>query len=71
MAIDTINKKLALIEYGDIFQPGIPISADGNDQADQQQELWEYPGILWSAIAVTGKSFMKRYSWMIMDYEDI
>jgi len=49
MAIDTTNEKLALIEYGDIFQPGIPISADGLDQADNQQLLWGYPGILWEA----------------------
>ena len=52
MAIDTINEKLALIEYGDVFQPGIPISADGLGQADNQQLLWEYPGILWSAPVV-------------------
>jgi len=50
MAIDTTNEKLALIEYGDIFQPAIPISADGIGQDDQQQLLWEYPGILWGAI---------------------
>ena len=56
MAIDTDNEKLALIEYGDIFQPGIPISADGLDQADNQQLLWEYPGILWSALAATAAS---------------
>jgi hypothetical protein len=69
MAITTINEKLATIEYGDIFQPGLPISADGNDQADNQQLLWDYPGNLWGAIVVSGKSWMKRYSWMIIDYE--
>jgi len=47
MAIDTTNEKLALIEYGDVFQPGLPISADGLDQADNQQLLWGYPGVLW------------------------
>ena len=54
MAISTVNDKLALIEYGDVFQPGIPISADGLDQADNQQLLWGYPGILWL------ESIMKR-----------
>ena len=48
MSIDTINEKLALIDYGDVFQPAIPISADGIDQADQQHLLWGYPGILWA-----------------------
>lgn len=51
MAIDTLNKKLALIEYGDVFQPGIPVSADGLGQADNQQLLWGYPGILWGTIS--------------------
>jgi len=50
MAIDTINEKLALIEYGDVFQPGIPISNDGIGQDDKQQLLWGYPGILWEVI---------------------
>lgn len=71
MAIDTTNEKLALIEYGDIFQPGIPISADGIDQADKQHLIWEYPGILWGVV-VTGKSWMKRNrALLIMDYEDL
>ena len=56
MAIDTINEKLALIEYSDIFQPGIPISADGLDQADLQQLLWEYPGILWIPKVITARN---------------
>jgi len=70
MAIDTINKKLALIE-SDIFQPGLPISSDGIGQDDKQQLLWEYPGILWSALGVSAKTFMKRYSWMLINYEEI
>jgi hypothetical protein len=47
MAIDTNNEKLALLEYDEVYQFGIPISADGIDQADQQQLLWGYPGISW------------------------
>ena len=50
MAIDTINEKLALLEYGESYQPGIPISNDGLDQGDKQQLLWEYPGILWKEL---------------------
>lgn len=67
MAITTINDKLATIEYGDIFQPGLPISADGNDQADNQQLLWDYPGNLWGALAVSTGGYL----WMIIDYEDL
>ena len=52
MAIDTLNEKLALIEYGEVYQPGIPVSNDGLDQADNQQLLWEYPGFLWGALIV-------------------
>lgn len=47
MAIDTVNEKLALIEYSEPYQVGIPVSSDGLDQADKQQLLWEYPGFLW------------------------
>jgi len=47
MAIDTINKKLALLEYEELYQPCLPISSDGLDQADNQQLLAGYPGILW------------------------
>ena len=51
MAIDTTNKKLALIEYRDVWQPAIPVSSDGIGQDDRQQLLWEYPGILWGVPA--------------------
>ena len=48
MAIDTINKKRALMLLGLPFADP-PISADGIDQADQQQLLNEYPGLAWAA----------------------
>jgi hypothetical protein len=51
MAIDTNNKKLAVMEFGDIWEPGLPISPSTLGQDDQQQLLWGYPGILWSAAA--------------------
>lgn len=46
MAIDTVNEKLALLGEH------LPISADGLDQADNQQLLWGYPGILWTEQAL-------------------
>jgi hypothetical protein len=49
MAIDTINKKLALLSFGQVFQPNLPMSPSTLGQDDRQQLLWGYPGILWSA----------------------
>ena len=51
MAIDTINKKLALITFLQPWNTPIPISDDGLDQADLQHLLAGYPGILWEAAA--------------------
>lgn len=56
MAIDTNNEKLALIEYENVFQFGLPISADGLNQADNQQLLWEYPGILWIQLIISARN---------------
>lgn len=50
MAIDTINKKLAIMEFGQVWEPGLPISPGAIGQDDQQQFLWGYPGILWAAV---------------------
>jgi hypothetical protein len=47
--IDTTNKKLALINFGSVFQTPLPMSPGTLGQDDRQQLLWGYPGILWSA----------------------
>jgi hypothetical protein len=47
MAIDTDNKKLGVMEWCSIWEPGLPISPGTLEQDDQQQLLWGYPGILW------------------------
>lgn len=50
MALDSINEKLAVMEWGDSWEPGLPmVSTSTIDQADKQQLLVDYPGILWSA----------------------
>ena len=55
MAIDTNTKKLALLEWDLVFEPGLPLSPGTIGADDQQQLLWGYPGILWEAGApVTG-----------------
>ena len=51
MAIDTDNKKLAVMEWGIDYEPGLPISPGAFGQDDKQQLLWGYPGILWASIS--------------------
>jgi hypothetical protein len=57
MAIDTINKKLSMMEWGLPYEPGLPMSPGTLGQDDKQQLLWGYPGILWGAIGFVGGSF--------------
>jgi hypothetical protein len=47
MAIDTVNEKLALMEWDQTFEPGLPLSPGAFGQGDKQQLLWDYPGVLW------------------------
>lgn len=51
MAIDTTNKKFAMLHWGRIWEASLPLSPStlGND--DKQQLLWGYPGVLWGAAA--------------------
>ena len=52
MAIDTNDEKLALMEWDQVWEPGLPLDeASGFDQGDRQQLLWGYPGVLWLAAA--------------------
>ncbi len=53
MAIDTNNKKLSLMEWDLVWEPGIPLLAGSFGQDDKQQLLWGYPGILWTEIVVS------------------
>ena len=47
-----INDKFALISYQQPWNVPLPISADGLDQADKQQLIWGYPGILWTEVSL-------------------
>ncbi len=50
MAIDTNDKKLAVMDWCQVWEPAIPLDeAAGFDQGDKQQMLWGYPGISWGA----------------------
>lgn len=52
MAIDTNNEKLALMEEGNVWEPGLPLSPGTLGQDDQQQLVWGYPGILWGEAVI-------------------
>jgi len=41
--VETLNNKLALIDYGDVFQPATPVSSHGIGSDHKRQLLWEYP----------------------------
>jgi len=45
----TDTDKLAVMEWGLVWEPGLPLLPGTIDQADQQQLLWGFPGVLWAA----------------------
>ena len=47
MAITTNTQKIAVMEMGVVWEPGIPLLPGAIGQDDQQQLLWGYPGVLW------------------------
>lgn len=48
MAIDTNTKKLAVMEMGDYWEPGLPLAPGATfEQGELQQLLWGYPGLSW------------------------
>lgn len=76
MAIDTTNKKLALLTYLLPFYPALPTSSDGLGQDDKQHLLWEYPGILWTAPVVPAVWDLIRQElppsiWSVFDWTSV
>ena len=61
MAIDTDNKKLALITLLQPWNTPIPISVDGIGQDDKQHLIWGYPGILWATVGVLSFAFIRVF----------
>lgn len=54
MAIDTSTKKLGVMEWCQVWEPGLPLSPGTLGQDDQQQLLWGYPGVLWDELTLPG-----------------
>ena len=51
MAIDTDDKKLAVMQWNMPFAPAIVLNETSPfSQGDKQQLLWGYPGILWGPL---------------------
>lgn len=58
MAITTTNDKLAVMSFGNTLMANLPMSPGTLGQDDQQQLLWEYPGVLWgAAVAATAVNY--------------
>ena len=59
MAIGTTNGQLSVIEYGQVWQPNLPMSPAVVDQGVQQQWLWSFPEALWGAILGSAVTFYR------------
>ena len=59
MAIDTTNEKLAIMECGQVWEPGLPLSPGTLGQDDRQQLLWGFPGVLWQAVGAAASSVFR------------
>lgn len=70
MAIDTPDKRLALMEWDLLWEPGLVLSETSPfSQGDQQQLLWGYPGVLWGEPPepISGgaqRAMRRRRRWM-------
>ena len=51
MAISTDNEKLGVMEWCLVWEPGLPLSPGTLGQADKQQLIWDYPGVLYAEAA--------------------
>ena len=67
MAIDTDNKKLALITYHQPWNTPIPIVSNGFTQGDLQHLIWEYPEFSWTDIG--RQEVVRRRSYITTSLE--
>lgn len=63
MAISTTNEKLAVIEWDNFSEPGLPLSPGAFGQDDKQQLLWGFPGVLWAAAVGVDNSKLAWMEW--------
>jgi len=48
VSLATDNGKLAVMEWDQDYEPGLPLSPGAFGQDDQQQILWGIPEVLWA-----------------------
>lgn len=53
MALDIDHKKMSVMDWGNVFDPGLPFSPGSIGQDDQQALLWGQSDELWGAQEVT------------------
>jgi len=58
MAITTINSKLGIMEWCQVYEPGLPVSPGALGQDDKQQLLNDYPGVLYPSSGGGGGMMM-------------
>jgi hypothetical protein len=63
VAIDTVNEKLAVMEWCSIWEPGLPLNPGAFGQDDQQQLVWDYPGILWGEVSISAPAPTQAWIW--------
>lgn len=52
MALTTIDDKLAVMNWDNVWEPGIIIAETaGFDQGDKQQLIWGMPTVDWAAVS--------------------
>jgi hypothetical protein len=59
----TENEKLGLMEWEDVWEPGLPLSPGTLGQDDRQQLLWGYPGVLWNELGATDNEKLAFMEW--------
>ena len=72
MAVDSqLKRQSATCILVPSMLSGVYGATAGVVQAERQAVSWMYSGILAAGAVVSARSWNKRYSWMIMNYEDL
>lgn len=66
MAIDTNTEKLAIMEWDELYEPGLPLSPGTLGQDDKQQLLWGFPGVLWAVVSGVDNAKLAHMEWCLV-----
>ena len=63
-ALSTDNEKLAVMEWNNYSEPGLPLSPGALGQDDQQQLLWGMPVPAWAELEISaGGNNLPWWEW--------